>query len=74
MDIQAIIAIGCLASAWALGAYLARKNLKELTRTRPERVAARRRFKRVKNMKLARFYGIDYRPDPIEDPDQDKKN
>jgi hypothetical protein len=67
VDVQACLAVGSLVLAWLLGLSLARQNLKMLAKTRPERVAARRREKRIKNIKLAMFYGIDYRPPPLEE-------
>ena len=73
VDVQACLAVGCLVLAYLLGLSLAIQNLKMLAKTRPERVAARRRYKRIKNIKLARFYGIDYNPPPLdEDTNKDQ--
>ncbi len=56
--IDAVIAISCLCIAAALGISLAYTNLKDEGR-RERDLIARRAYKREKNRRLAKFYGID---------------
>jgi hypothetical protein len=53
-----LIPVGCLVLAIVLGIRLAIRNHKELQRTREQRVAARREYKKVKNQKMKVFFGI----------------
>lgn len=55
---DAVIGIGSLVLAVLLGLWLAYQNHKELERTREERVAARRAYKKIKNEKMRIFYGL----------------
>lgn len=45
--------------AWLLGALLAKYNLKVLRENKPERLEARRAYKKLKNERLRKFYGLD---------------
>lgn len=54
--IFAVIALGI---AWVLGFSLAMHNLKVLKETKQERLEARRAYKKVKNERLRKFYGLD---------------
>ncbi len=54
-----LIAVGCLVLAAGLGISVAVANLKDTERIQ-RNLDARREYKREKNRKLARFYGIPY--------------
>lgn len=58
MDINAIIAISCIGITYFIGLNIAFKNLKMLKETKPQRVAARRAYKKVKNERLRIALGI----------------
>lgn len=53
-----MIGVIVLLIAWVLGFSFALYNLKQLQKTRPERVAARAAYKKIKNEQLMKFYGI----------------
>lgn len=50
-----------LFSAWLMGVALARHNLKVLKETKPQRLEARRKYKKKKNEALRKLYGLDKR-------------
>jgi hypothetical protein len=62
------LTMGCLGGAFLLYTWLVIHNYREMIKSKPERLAARRAYKRKKNMALAKFYGIDYKP---KDDDKD---
>ncbi len=53
-----IISVIILGIAWILGFSLAMYNLKVLKETKQERLEARKSYKKVKNERLRRFYGL----------------
>lgn len=57
MDNQ-FIAIGAIVLAFSLYTWLTIINYKELIRTKPDRIKARRIYKKEKNRKLAKAFGI----------------
>ena len=58
IDWQFVIAISCLLVSIAMGLHLAWKNLNDTERIQSN-LEARRAYKREKNRRLAKFYGID---------------
>lgn len=58
MDSGLILSLTCLFVSAALGIHLAWKNLNNTERIQAN-LEARRAYKREKNRRLARFYGID---------------
>lgn len=56
---DAFVAIGSMILLWILGALFAHSNLKMLIKTKPERLAERRAYKKIKNERLRKFYGLD---------------
>jgi len=55
----AVLPIGCLIAAFILYTWLTWTNLQNLIATKQERLEARRAYKKIKNEKLRRFYGLD---------------
>jgi hypothetical protein len=53
-----VLPVGALVTAIALSLWLTVENYKELIRTKPMRIAARREEKRKKNERLKRFLGL----------------
>lgn len=53
-----IIAIGSIILLWLLGVSLAMYNLKVLKETKQERLEQRRAYKKEKNERLRKFYGL----------------
>jgi hypothetical protein len=58
IDWNFVVAISCLAISIAMGIHMAYKNLQDTDRIQ-RNLEARRGYKREKNRRLARFYGID---------------
>lgn len=58
MDWHFVLAISCLVISILMGIHLAWKNLHDTDRIQAN-LEARRAYKREKNRRLARFYGID---------------
>lgn len=58
MDVQFVIAMSCLGTAILIGLSLAWTNAHDTKRIQAN-LEARRAYKREKNRRLAKFYGID---------------
>lgn len=54
-----ILAISSIALLWLLGLSLAMYNLKVLKATKRERLEQRRAYKKIKNERLRKMYGLD---------------
>jgi len=57
------VAMGCVALGFVFYTLMAIRVYKMLIETKPQRIAARRAYKRRRNMALAKMYGIKYDPD-----------
>lgn len=57
MDWNFILALSCLIAVAAIGLHLAWRNVNDAERIQAN-LEARRAYKREKNRRLARFYGI----------------
>jgi len=53
------LAIGSIAILWVMGFILAMANLKVLRETKQERLEVRKAYKKEKNERLRKFYGLD---------------
>lgn len=57
-----ILAISLIAVIWLLGFSLAMYNLEQTIKNKPERMEAYRKYKREKNIRLAKSLGVKYEP------------
>lgn len=66
------IATGSLLTVIVLGLWLTVENYKRIIAEKPERIKARRAYKRKKNIALAKALGIDY--NPKDDNEKDSRS